>query len=546
MAPALSFVEVTKRFPGVLANDRVTLDIDERTIHGVIGENGAGKSTLMGLAAGLHQPDSGLIRIFGQPQRITSPTIAAALGIGMVHQEFKLVPSMTVAENVILGTPEARGRLRMRSINRKIANLSAQYRLDLAPRSRIIDLPVGLRQRVEILKALHSGARILIFDEPTAVLTPQEAEELFVTFRSLRDQGRTVIFISHKLREVVGVTDRVSVMRRGRVVGEFATSETTPELLAQLMVGRRVLLHRADQRRASATEGAEETAALGASIEHLEREPAAGTSTLVVGALRVRGELGQVAVQDVSFDVRAGEILGIAGVAGNGQLELEEAIAGIRRVAGGRILLDGVDVTTASTRRRRQLGLSYIPEDRMATGTERTSSIAENMIMGGHYRPPIARGGQLRPRSIHDHTVNLITRFEIAAEGPGAPLRSLSGGNIQKVVVAREIASTPQLLGNAEPRVLVASQPTRGVDVGAIEYIHSQLLRLRESGTAILLISFELDEVFFLSDRIRVLYNGSLSGELDPSRTTERDVGLLMGGEVIPAQADVAGAGRTE
>jgi simple sugar transport system ATP-binding protein len=369
----------------------------------------------------------------------------------------------------------------------------------------------------------------LIFDEPTAVLTPQEAVDLFAAFRALIEQQRTVVFISHKLSEVTGVTDRVAVMRAGRVVGEFETATTTEEQLAELMVGRRVLLHRGTASRVALGRHVD-AATRGSGVERDAPSAVAVQPRLLVDGLQVVGDLGEVAVDVASFEVRPGEILGIAGVAGNGQLELEEAIAGLRRASRGHVVIDGVEVTRASIRRRRELGLSYVPEDRVATGTHRQSTVGENFIMGAHYKSPIAQGGRLRPEPIRQYVERLLGRFDIAAGGAHARLANLSGGNIQKVVVAREIAGTPEILGHEVPRVLIASQPTRGVDVGAIEYIHAQLIQLRAKGAAVLLISFELDEILFLSDTIRVLYNGVLSEALDPEAVTERQLGLLMGG----------------
>lgn len=541
MEPALSIRSVSKRFPGVLANDQVSIDVAERSVSGIIGENGAGKSTLMAMVAGLYQPDTGTIAVAGEVVDIRSPIVAARLGIGMVHQEFKLVPSMSVTENVILGTRHGRGRLRLNEAAANVSELGERYGLRIDPQARIRDLPVGLRQRVEILKALHGGARLLIFDEPTAVLTPQEADELFATFRSLVEQGRTVVFISHKLREVIGVTDQVSVMRKGRVVAQLATAATSEAELAELMVGRKVALHRSDTRRGAALGATTilNTPARNGSEEQSGPRADTPPRLTVVGA-SARGDLGQEALRDVSFEVRPGEIVGIAGVAGNGQLELEQVLFGLRELSAGRVLVDGDDISSAAPNARRKLGIAYIPEDRGAEGTDATSSVARNLIMGAHATRPIARGGLLSRQGTATYVRDLLQGFSVSAAGPETNVSTLSGGNVQRIILARELAGVPHVLTGTDPTIVIASQPTRGVDVGAIEYIHNRLLELRDSGSAILVISFELDEIFFLSDRIRVMHDGRMSDELRPEETSEREVGLLMGG-VTSQAAEPAG-----
>jgi ABC-type uncharacterized transport system ATPase subunit len=543
---ALRVRSITKSFPGVVANDDVSLEVARGTVHGLIGENGAGKSTLMSIVAGLYPQDSGEIEVDGRPVAVGGPRAAASLGIGMVHQHFKLVESMSVMENIILGTPAGSGLLRPRLVREKILGLAAKYGLRVDLSVRIRDLPVGLRQRVEILRALYRGAEILILDEPTAVLTPLEADELFVILRSLAAQDKAVVFITHRLREVMAVTDRVTVMRAGRVVGEFQTEACSEDELAELMVGRRVEL--------SAARRVGDRVALDASIEPELEAPgdggdrtAGGERVLAVRNLRVPGISGTRGVEGVTVNVHAGEIVGIAGVAGNGQLEFEEAIAGLRAARVGVIEYRGRDITRASPRDRRRLGISYIPEDRFARGIDAPSSVEANAIMGAHREPPLAQRGFFRPREIAAYVDGLLNAVGIRVSTRRGRAGALSGGNIQRLVVARETRGTPSILGDGKPGLLIASQPTRGIDVGAIEQIHEHLLGLRAAGAAILLISFDLNEVLALSDRLHVLSSGELSQALDPQVTTETELGRLMGGgppSMVDNHAQEAPAGE--
>ncbi|MDP9380471.1 MAG: ABC transporter ATP-binding protein [Chloroflexota bacterium] len=488
---------VSKRFPGVLANEAVDFDLRAGEIHALVGENGAGKSTLMKILFGLYAPDSGTVEVRGKPVEITSPQTALDLGIGMVHQHFMLVPSLTVAENITLGMEPVRGPFYdMHAAVDLTARLSATYGLRVNPRSRVRDISVGERQRVEILKALARGVSVLILDEPTAVLTPQETDELFRVLRGLVQQGMSVVLITHKLREVLSASDRVTVMRGGRHVGTVNTRETSTEELARMMVGREVLLR-------------------------VEKPPARpGEPVLTLRDVSALNEQGLPALRSVSFEVRRGEIYGVAGVEGNGQTELIEAVAGLRRLAGGSITLNGTRVETATPRRRRELGLSHIPEDRLTFGTSPASSVEDNAVMGYHYRKPLAQGLWLLRRRAFQWARDLIARFDVRGASPETPVGALSGGNMQKVVVAREMSR--------EPNLLIAAQPTRGVDIGAIEFIHRKLVEYRDSGAAVLLVSAELSEVRSLSDRIGVLYNGRLVGEFARGEVSEEELGLYM------------------
>jgi len=497
---ALEMRGVVKTFGTLRANDDVDLEVKWGEVHALLGENGAGKSTLMNVLFGLTKPDAGEIVVDGREARIRNPVDALNLGIGMVHQHFMLIPPLTVAENVVLGSETAGpgGTMDRRRAAREVLELSRRYGLEVDPDAMIRDLPVGLQQRVEILKALYRGARLLILDEPTAVLTPQEAERLFEVMHRLQADGTSLIFITHKLGEVMSVADRITVMRRGKVVATTIPKETTPADLARLMVGRPVLL-RVDRGPAHPAE------------ERLEVED-----------LVVEDDRHQVAVAGVTLAVRAGEILGVAGVEGNGQNELVEAIVGLRRPRSGWIRVSGRDVTHASTKSTLHAGLSHIAADRHRLGAILELSIADNLVLPDYDIPPFASGLVRRFQAILSYAKDLIERFDIRAEGSQQALGSLSGGNQQKVVVARELGTAPA--------VLIASQPTRGVDVGSIEFIHRQIVDQRDKGLAVLLVSSELDEVLSLSDRVAVIYRGKVVALLEGDSIDRDRIGLLMAG----------------
>ena len=499
-ALAVEMRGITKQFPGVLANDHVDLSVRAGEIQALVGENGAGKSTLMNILYGLIHQDSGEVLIDGRQGHISGPRDAIARGIGMVHQHFMLIPVFTVAENIMLGREPVTGpdffdRGRART---EIAELTKRFGLALDPDARMGELPVGLQQRAEIVKVLYRGANILILDEPTGVLTPQESKELFAVLRDLVKSGKTIIFISHKLKEVLEISDRITVMRRGRVVGHLVTKESTEEEIANLMVGRAVLL-RVDKKAA---------------------EP--GPITFKVENLTASSDQGVPALKGISFELRQGEILGIAGVEGNGQSELMEVLAGTRRATGGRVLLGDKDVTAFDARTERDAGVAFIPEDRRGTGLVLSFSIAENGILGRERTAGFSwHEIVLRLVAIRDWARKLVKEFDIRTPSIETAARNLSGGNQQKIIVAREIAS--------RPRVLLAAQPTRGVDIGAIEFIHRRLVAERDAGTAILLVSAELDEIRSLSDRIAVMYEGKIVS-IEPPDAPEERLGLLMTG----------------
>jgi len=497
---AVDIRDITKQFPGVLANDHVSLDVRAGEIHALVGENGAGKSTLMNILYGLVHPDSGEILINGKPARITGPRSAIAQGIGMVHQHFMLIPVFTVGENIMLGRePTTAGGLYDQArARREISDLTKRYGLALDADARTGDLPVGLQQRVEIVKVLYRGANILILDEPTGVLTPQETQELFVVLRDLVKAGKTIIFISHKLKEVLEISDRITVMRRGKVVGHLVTKDTNEQEIATAMVGRAVLL-RVDKQPAKPKDVAFK-------VENLTASSDAGTPAL----------------KGVSFELRQGEILGIAGVEGNGQSELVEVLAGTRRATGGKVWLGNKDVTEYDARDERSAGIAHIPEDRRGAGLVLNYSIAENMILGRQRDSPFAWHHLLLVLdAIRKWASRLMKEFDVRAPNIDVPARALSGGNQQKIIVAREMAS--------QPRVLLASQPTRGVDIGAIEFIHRRIVAERDGGAAVLLVSAELDEVRSLSDRIAVFYEGQIVS-IEPPDAPEERLGLLMTG----------------
>ena len=498
VVPMLEMRSITKRFPGVVANDGVDLSVLPGQVHTLLGENGAGKSTLMKILYGLYRPDEGEILLDGEPIEITSPTEAIEHGIGMIHQHFMLVPTLTVAENVALGLGGRHGLADMRPVRRRLLEVSEQYGLRVDPDAYIWQLAVGERQRAEILKALYRDAQLLVLDEPTAVLTPPEVDELFGTLRQLTADGRGLVFISHKLHEVMDLSDEITVLRDGRVSGTTRPSETSREELAELMVGRPVELIR--------------------SVPDQE----AGRERLIVDGLRVIGDRGTEAIRGVSFSVRAGEIVGVAGVSGNGQRELAEAIFGLREIEAGSVTLQGDVVETPSPRGVRSLGLSYVPEERMRDGAVGEFTVAENLMLVDYRKPPYTKRGLLNRSAIARRCTELVRGYRVKTPTIHTFTRHLSGGNIQKVVIAREFSCDADLL--------VVAQPTRGVDIGAAEYIHERLLDQRAAGAAILLISEDLDEVMQLSDRIVVLLEGEVMGEVARGEASVNEIGLLMSG----------------
>jgi simple sugar transport system ATP-binding protein len=502
MAAAVELRDITKRFPGVVANDGVNFEAAAGEVHALLGENGAGKSTLSNILTGLYRPDGGEILLHGTPVSFASPREALEAGIGMVHQHFRLVPPFTVAENVILGDHRGEGKKFMvhpRRIERRVAELGERYRIAVDPRARIWQLSIGEQQRVEILKALYREARILILDEPTAVLTPQEAESLFETLRVMAEEGRTIIFISHKLHEVKAVSDRVTVLRDGKTIDTVATSDATPRSLAALMVGRDVSL-------ATRVERASDV-----------REP-----VLEVRSLWANGDRGGDALRDIDLTVCAGEIVAIAGVAGNGQRELAETITGMRTPTRGEIVVGGKRLRAGDARAAIRAGVAHVPEDRLHTGVAPSLSIASNVVLKSYRAGRVTRGPLLKLRAIRTHASELINRYDVRGGGPELPARQLSGGNLQKVVLAREFEGSP--------RVLVVASPTRGLDVAAIETVHRYLRDAAEAHVGVLLISEDLDEILALADRVAVIYEGAIVGERDGRSATVEELGLLMAG----------------
>ncbi len=499
---AVEMQGIVKRFPGVLANDSVDFELRAGEIHALLGENGAGKSTLMNVLAGLYRPEEGTIRVHAQVADFRSPRDAIERGIGMVHQHFMLVPSQSVTENILLGLDEPRFVIRLPHYERRVADLAEQFGLHVDPHAKIWQLSVGEQQRVEILKMLYRGAEILIMDEPTAVLAPQEIEDLFQILRSMVAEGKSVVFISHKLREVIEIADRITVLRKGRVTASgLIPSQTGPADLARLMVGRPVLFR----------------------IEREEQE--AGEVVLAVESISADGDKGLPALRNVSFQVRAGEILGIAGVAGNGQRELAEVITGLRKCTTGRVLVGDQEVSNRPARLAIDRGVSHVPEDRKEMGTAPNLSIVSNLILKAYRKPPIAQGMAVDYPAARQHAQSLKEDYDIMAPSVDTSVRYLSGGNLQRVILAREISAGPELM--------IALQPTRGLDVGAIEGVHRLLLDLRRSGAAIVLVSEELDEITSLSDRITVLYEGEIVGEVsgEVSEEDRERIGLMMTGQ---------------
>jgi general nucleoside transport system ATP-binding protein len=497
--PVLELRGITKRFPGIVANDDVDFDLRQGEVHALLGENGAGKSTLMNVLYGLYHPDEGEIVINGKHAELGTPKAAIENGIGMVHQHFMLIPVMTVAENIVLATePTHNGvMLDYRTAEKRVREISTRFGLAVDPRALVHDITVGQQQRVEILKALYRGADILILDEPTAVLTPQEAQELFAIIRSLTEQGKSIIFISHKLNEVTEIADRITVLRRGKKVETLPAAGATEEGLARLMVGREVLLR----------------------VEKGAPQP--GAPLLTVEGLVVEDDREIEQVRGVSFEVRAGEIVGIAGVDGNGQTELIDAITGLRRPKAGRVVVDGVDVTNANARHSLDAGLGHIPEDRQRRGLVLDFSLAENLALHDYDHPPSSRFGWLYPKRLVAKAAKLIREFDVRGGGPQTRAGGLSGGNQQKVILAREI--------DRNPKVLIAAQPTRGLDVGAIEFVHRRLVAERDEGRAVLLVSLELEEILSLADRILVIFEGRIVGEFPPG-VSEEELGVAMTG----------------
>jgi simple sugar transport system ATP-binding protein len=502
MSAAVELRGITKRFPGVVANDDVDFAAAEGEVHALLGENGAGKSTLSNILTGLYRPDEGEILLGGNAAAFHSPRDALDAGICMVHQHFRLVPPFTVAENVILGDHRGEGKklvVNPRRIERRVAELGERYRIAVDPGARIWQLSLGEQQRVEILKALYREARILILDEPTAVLTPQEADSLFETLRVMADEGRTIIFISHKLHEVMAVSDRVTVLRGGKNVETVQTKDATPRSLAALMVGHEVNM-----------------------AERVPRTGEVGEPVLETTDLWAAGDRGSETLRGVSLTVCAGEIVAIAGVAGNGQRELAETITGMRPATRGSITVGGKTLRGGDAREAIRAGVAHVPEDRLHTGVAPSLSIASNVVLKSYRGRSVVKGPLLRLRTIRDHAAKLIERYDVRGGGPDLPARQLSGGNLQKVVLAREF--------EGKPRVLVVASPTRGLDVAAIETVHRYLRDAAANGVGVLLISEDLDEILALADRVAVIYEGAIVGEVDAATATVEEIGLLMAG----------------
>lgn len=501
--PVLQLKGITKQFPGVLANDHIDLELMQGEVHALLGENGAGKSTLMNILYGLYKPTEGEVFVRGKKVDINSPSDSIAAGIGMVHQHFMLIPVFSVTENVMLGeestTPA--GFLKRRDAAKKISDLSKRFGLEVDPNALVGDLPVGVQQRVEIIKLLYRDADILIFDEPTAVLTPQEADSLFEIMQLLIDQGKSIIFITHKLREVLEYADRITVLRRGKVVGSTTPTDADPAKLAEMMVGRAVDLD-------------------------VDRDPPqVGETVLAVNDLLIFDETGQAAVDQISFELKSGEILGVAGIQGNGQTELVEAITGMAKVDSGTITLLGQEIQNKPPRTITELGSAHIPEDRQRDGVVADFPIIDNLALQTYYLEPFSKNAVMQDELMRKNAEKLVSEFDVRTPSIETPVGSLSGGNQQKVIVAREFSR--------DIKFLVAAQPTRGIDVGSIEYIHSQIVKKRDDGVAVLLVSTELDEVMQLSDRIAVMFDGRITALVDARKVTKEQVGLLMAGSTL-------------
>ena len=498
----IEMLNIRKEFPGIVANDNITLQLKRGEIHALLGENGAGKSTLMNVLFGLYQPEKGQIKVNGEEVKITSPNIANDLGIGMVHQHFMLVDTFTVTENIILGKePTKAGKIDLKEAAKEVRDLSERYGLKIDPDAKISEISVGMQQRVEILKTLYRGAEILIFDEPTAVLTPQEIKELIQIMKNLISEGKSIILITHKLKEIMEVCDRCTVIRKGKGIGTVNVSESNPNELASLMVGREVVF----------------------TTEKTEAKPAG--DVLKISDLVVKDARGVEAVRGLNLTVRAGEIIGIAGVDGNGQTELIEAITGLRKSESGSIMMNGNELLNKKPRKITESGVGHIPQDRHKHGLVLDYSIGENMVLQTYYKEPFSKNGILKFKNIFDKARKLIEEFDVRTPSEYTPARALSGGNQQKAIIAREIDRNPDLL--------IAAQPTRGLDVGAIEFIHKRLIEQRDQGRGVLLISFELDEILNVSDRIAVIYEGAIVAIVDPKETTEQELGLLMAGSKV-------------
>ncbi len=506
----IEMLNITKDFPGIRANDNITLQLRKGEIHALLGENGAGKSTLMSILFGLYQPTSGVIKKNGQEVKINTPNDANDLNIGMVHQHFKLVECFSVLDNIILGVEPTRGLfLEKKKAREKVLELSNKYGLKVDPDALVSDITVGMQQRTEILKMLYRDNEVLIFDEPTAVLTPQEIEELMKIMKSLAKEGKSILFITHKLNEIMEVADRCTIIRKGKYIGTVDIKDTTKEELSRMMVGRNVSF----------------------SVDKKPSTP--GETVLKVEHMTVPSKShSNNAVKDVSFNVRRGEIVCIAGIDGNGQSEFVQGLTGLENITGGTITFCGKDITHASIRDRSKAGMSHIPEDRHKHGLVLDYSLEQNMVLQRYWAPEFQKHGFIKSKAVRDHAVRLIEQYDVrSGQGPVTITRSMSGGNQQKAIIAREIDKAPELL--------VAVQPTRGLDVGAIEYIHKQLVAQRDSGKAVLLVSLELDEVMDVSDRILVMYEGELVGQLDPKKVTVEELGLYMAGakrDTVPAE----------
>ncbi len=506
----IEMLNITKDFPGIRANDNITLQLRKGEIHALLGENGAGKSTLMSILFGLYQPTSGVIKKNGQEVKINTPNDANDLNIGMVHQHFKLVECFSVLDNIILGVEPTRGLfLEKKKAREKVLELSNKYGLMVDPDALVSDITVGMQQRTEILKMLYRDNEVLIFDEPTAVLTPQEIEELMKIMKSLAKEGKSILFITHKLNEIMEVADRCTIIRKGKYIGTVDIKDTTKEELSRMMVGRNVNF----------------------SVDKKPSTP--GETVLKVEHMTVPSKAhSNNAVKDVSFNVRRGEIVCIAGIDGNGQSEFVQGLTGLENITGGTITFCGKDITHASIRDRSKAGMSHIPEDRHKHGLVLDYSLEQNMVLQRYWAPEFQKHGFIKSKAVRDHAVRLIEQYDVrSGQGPVTITRSMSGGNQQKAIIAREIDKAPELL--------VAVQPTRGLDVGAIEYIHKQLVAQRDSGKAVLLVSLELDEVMDVSDRILVMYEGELVGQLDPKKVTVEELGLYMAGakrDTVPAE----------